>query len=55
MKVYRAAVVANQIWLVKNSVGVNCSDEGRIVLSRLISVSVVPLPWLVRLKPRIDC
>ena len=55
MTVYRAAVVAIQIWLVKNSGGVSWTVEGRIVLSRPIMVSVVPFPWLVRLNPMVDC
>jgi len=48
-------VAAIQTWLVKSSLGVNWRAEGRTVLSRLMIVSVVPLPWFVRLKPRIDC
>ena len=47
--------MAIQIWLVKNSVGVNWTVEGRIVLSSLISMIVVPLPWLVMLNPSVDC
>src|SRR5437660_11674269 len=55
MTVYRAAVVAIQIWLVKNSGGVSWSVEGRMVLSRQIMVSVVRFPGLVRLNRMVEC